>query len=191
MSKKILDNIFRMTRPELIGLAKNRFLPTNIQLAIARHHYARAHSYLAENAGLDKTVRDYLWSDECNRGYSLKTTLLMHGHYASEPEKYWEFYDRYQNSWYRSYWRFSSAFFGCGWWHPTGQSHTPADLLNRIYDDKYCPKRASREKSYNQRYELERLAKHKNIDLSLAIKLSQSGIDSVQKLGFDKIVELS
>tara|TARA_Y100000310_G_scaffold125518_1_gene124313 strand:- start:72 stop:674 length:603 start_codon:yes stop_codon:yes gene_type:complete len=199
MSKQLANNISHMRNDEVIGLAKNRWLPVSVQMAIAKHYYARAHWYLAENSGLDKEVRDYLWSDECNKGYSLKTTMVSYGQYDGEPEKYWELYEKYPGAWTRSGWRMSQAFFGNYWYRNStrGQSATPTDLLNRIYDDRYDPKKHSMPDTPNYyygshpKYQLERLAKHPNLDLELAIKLSQCGIDSVQRLGFDKIVELS
>ena len=60
MSAQLANNIYKMRNEEVIGLAKNRWLPANVQLAIAKHHYARAHWYLAENSGLAKEARDYL-----------------------------------------------------------------------------------------------------------------------------------
>ena len=81
MSAQLINNIPNMTNPELIGLAKNRFMPASVQLAIAKNSYRRAHMYLCENAGLDKKTRDYLYSDECNRGYVNKSTLICYGHY--------------------------------------------------------------------------------------------------------------
>ena len=46
--------INQMTNPELIGLAKNRFLDAEDPVAIAKHHYRRAHSYLIENSSLSQ-----------------------------------------------------------------------------------------------------------------------------------------
>ena len=189
----LLENISRMQNAELIGLAKNRFLPENIQMAIAKHPYARAHWYLAENDGLQSSVRDYLWSDDCNRGYSLKTLLLANGRYNEDPEKFRELYRRYPSAWNRSTWKMSSAFFG-NYWHRNIQiPGCPGDLLNTIYDEKYDPKTRSAKPQgwYSPKYELQRLAKHPNVDLGLAIKLSQCGIEDIQKIGFNKIVELS
>lgn len=198
MSTQLAGNIHKMRNDEVIGLAKNRWLPGNVQMAIAKHHYARAHSYLAENDGLDKKVRDYLWSDECSRGYSLKTTMISYGQYSDEPKKYWELYEKYPGAWTRSGWRMSQAFFGNYWYRSSpNQSATPTDLLNKIYDDRYDPKKHTlpSDPGYyygsHPKYQLERLAKHPNLDLSLAIKLSQCGVESVQRLGFEKIVELS
>ena len=198
MSKQLTDNIPKMRNDEIIGLAKNRWLPSEVQLAIAKYSYARAHMYLAENEGLARDVRDYLWSDECNRGYKLKATMLCYGQYDStEADKYRELYERYPSMWSRSTWRASAAFFGHYWYNNGLQTNnTPPDLLNRIYDERYDPRSVSTRMKggwgySSPRYELERLAKHKNVDLELAIKLSQCGIDTVQKIGFQKIVELS
>jgi hypothetical protein len=198
MSKQLADNIYRMNNPEIIGLAKNRWLPANVQMAIAKNWYARAHWYLAMNEGLDKEVRDYLWSATCNKGYTLKTEMISYGQYDGTPEKYWELYEKYPGAWTRSGWRMSQAFFGHYWAPAAAQSATPTDLLNKIYDDRYDPKKHGiydESHSYyygsHPKYQLERLAKHPNLDLPLAIKLSQCGIESVQRLGFEKIVELS
>ena len=189
MSQKLIENISQMNNAELIGLAKNRFLPEPLQMAVAKTGYNRARSYLAENTGLKKPVRDYMWSDECNRGYSLKTSLVMGGHYYESPEKLRELYERYPNAWSRSSWRFASAFFGSYWHQDPKKSSTPSDLLNQIYDEQYS--RASRRPYGFRQYELATLANHHNVDLELAIKLSQSGIKDIEKKGFDKIVELS
>ncbi len=194
MSAQLANNIYKMRNDEVIGLAKNRWLPKDVQLAIAKHPYTRGHWYLAENDGLDKEVRDYLWSDDCNRGYSIKAMMICHGQYDNEPEKYRELYERYPSMWKRSSWRASAAFFGHYWYrNKHGANGTPPDLLNQIYDERYDPKSVAERSHgyYSPRYELERLAKHTNVDLELAIKLSQCGIDTVQKLGFAKIVELS
>ena len=199
MSAQLANNIYKMRNDEVIGLAKNRWLPVNVQMAIAKHCYARGHGYLAMNEGLDKEVRDYLWSDACNKGYSLKTDMITFGQYVEEPEKYWELYEKYPGAWTRSGWRMSQAFFGSYWYRGSTNpsSATPTDLLNKIYDDRYDPKKHGMPEGNNYyygshpKYQLERLAKHPNLDLTLAIKLSQCGVDSVQRLGFEKIVELS
>ncbi len=190
MSKKLEENIYRMHNAELIGLAKNRFLPENVQMAIAKNPYARAHWYLAENDGLSDKVRDYLWSDDCNRGYSLKTLLLTYGHFTQDPEKYRELYNNYPSAWTRSPWRMISAFVG-SYWRRQGANECPSDILTRIYDERMDPKLYKNSLGYHSRHGLETLAKHKNVDLPLAIKLSQCGVESVQKLGFQKIVLLS
>jgi len=197
MSKKLIDNLYRMSNPELIGLAKNRWLPNDVQMAIAKHHYRRAHTYLAENEGLDTKVRDYLWSDECNKGYVLKSLMITYGQYDQEPEKFVEFYEQYPSAWSRSPWRMATAFFGNFHWRNGGLSKTPSDLLNRIYDDHFSPRLNSstmQDNGWNygsSRYYLERMAKHENVDLKLAIKLSQHGLENIQRIGFNKIVELS
>ena len=66
--------INQMTNPELIGLAKNRFLDTEDQVAIAKHHYRRAHNYLIENRSLSRAARDVLWG---YRGYAREVRLLL------------------------------------------------------------------------------------------------------------------
>ena len=187
----MLERVREMNNAELIGLAKNRFLPGDLQLAVAKTHYTRAQGYLAQNEGLKKSVRDWLWSDECNRGYSLKSVLIACNQFgASDTEKYWELYERYPSAWSRSRWRMLQAFIG-SWWTP-GESETPADLLNAIYDNYLCPKREEHKPhGWHTRGHLERIIKHKNADLKLAIKISQCGVSQIEPLGFQKIVELS
>jgi hypothetical protein len=196
MSKILENNVYKMRNEELIGLAKNRFLPANVQLAIAKFGYRRAHEYLTYNQGLDKKARDYLWSDECNKGYVLKAALLSYGHYTDDPSKYWDLYTRYPSAWSRSPWRMSQALFGgyvCGGQNSAG---CPSDLLNKIYDENF-DERGPRTHSevMNQwgpsKYQLSRLAQNPNVDLVLAIKLSQRSEENIRRLGFAKIVELS
>ena len=195
-TKQLVDNIYRMSNDQIIGLAKNNFMPANVQMAIAKHHYRRAHTYLAENAGLDSRVRDYLWTDECNKGYCLKATMISNGHYRDETEKYWELYEKYPGAWTRSNWRMTNALVGgYGWYTRHGEaSNTPADLLNKIYDDHFWRSRDERDNNYYYsapKYTMERMVGHPNCDLPLAIKLSTSGEPPVERRAFEKIVELS
>lgn len=196
MFNQLADNICNMRNDEIIGLAKNRFLPAEVMMAIAKFHYRRAHMYLCENKGLDKKTRDYLWSDACNRGYSNKCELLLHGHYRDEPEKYLELYNSHGNQMYsRSPWRANSCFIRGGWYNDT-RSYTPAELLNRIYDERFAGKgilgpSSHSYYSHNLGYALRDMAQHVNCDLPLAIKLSTCGKPEVEKLAFQKIVELS
>ena len=192
MSTQLINNIPNMTNPELIGLAKNRFLPPSVQMAIAKNHYRRAHMYLCENAGLAKSVRDYLYSDECNRGYVNKSTLITHGHYNAEPEKIIEFYKSHgammDN---RSPWRANACFLR-GSWYTRGQSNTPSEVLNMIYNDHLAKdKRRDNHHHWHYNYALKDLAQHANCDLPLAIKLSTCGHSDVERVAFDKIVQLS
>ena len=200
MSSQLANNVYKMSNPELIGLAKNRWLPADVQLAIAKNPYRRAHEYLCENEGLQPVARDYLWSDQCNKGYTLKALLLTCGHYDDRPDKYVQLYDKHPGAWGRSPWRMSRAFLGGSYYYRQKQDINvgcPAELLHRIYDEKMHPRigelRSSRYSSYYgfSTYDIERLVQHPNADITLAIKLSTCGVDAVQKLAFKKIVELS
>jgi len=197
-TNKLLDNINMMHNHELIGLSKNRFLPEDLQLAIAKHPYKRAHTYLADNPGLAKSARDYMWSDRCNSGYALKTDLISAGHYLDEPEKYSELYDRYKSRWANSSWRFERAFLHPGWNPHKRVSATPSDLLRQIYTEKYEPLFRSTPMMsggywFNgvPKHTLRSFAEHPNCDLQLAIMLSTCGEPSVEKAAFQKIVQLS
>ena len=123
----------------------------------------------------------------------MKCTLLSAGHYNNEPDKYRDLYDRYPSIWTRSPWRAGAAFLG-SYWSSQEPSNTPSDLLNRLFDERYGSKANFEKMSYRGYWHnstLKRLAKHKNVDIELAIKLSQCGDEEVKKLGFQKIVELS
>ena len=193
MSTQLVNNIPNMTNPELIGLAKNRFLPASVQMAIAKYHYRRAHMYLCENAGLYKGVRDYLYSDECNRGYVNKSTLISSGHYNDEPQKITEFYKSHGAMMYnRSPWRANHCFLRANW-YTNRRSNTPSEVLNMIYNDHLAKgKRVdSHHHHWHYNYALKDLAQHQNCDLPLAIKLSTCGNSEVESLAFKKIVQLS
>ena len=186
--QRLIDNLHRMSNPELIGLAKNRFLPEDVQMAIAKVGYRRAQQYLAENEGLASSVRDYLWSDEVNRGYTLKSTLISSGRYWDNPEKYWELYERYPKMWENSHWRAAQCFLGIWSWRSPGGAATPTELLHEIYHTHF---KHSIGNDWMRRTSLERMASHENCDLKLAIMLSTCGIERVHKKAFEKIVQLS
>jgi len=181
-----------MTNSELNGLAKNRFLPADLQMAIARTGYKVARDHLSYNEGLDQTVRDYLWNDQ-PRAYVIKAQMVQAGHYENEPEKYVELYERYPQIWSHAHHRAVATFIGGYSWYGDGAQHSPICLLNRAYDDYLDPKRHAVHdfSAYSRQHSLKCLAKHPNCDLKLAIKLSTCGMSEAEKLAFQKIVQLS
>lgn len=194
MSTQLINNIPHMTNPELIGLAKNRFLPASVQMAIAKAPYRRAHMYLCENAGLAKDVRDYLYSDQCNRGYVNKSTLICHGHYNDEPEKITQFYKSHGSQMYsRSPWRANQCFLRANW-YTNRRSNTPSEVLHMIHDN-HLARHAKHDRGthnyWHYSYAMKDMAQHQNCDLPLAIKLSTCGNSDIEKLAFDRIVQLS
>ncbi len=208
MSNPLLDNIRKMRNDELIGLAKNRFLPEEMQLALIDIGYRTGHMHLMENAGLTKKARDLLWSDSINSGYVYKITLIHNGYYKDDTDKYWELFDKYPSAWSRSPWRMMNAFLyhrdpasAPGGWYSRqglecGANHTPADLLNKIYDTYFSKKieddyRSAFGIGYAARHRQHSFASHPNCDLELAIKVSTCGDPQAQKKAFEKIVELS
>lgn len=192
LESHLINNLHNMRNDEIVGLAKNRFISADLQLAIAKTYYRAAIGHLCGNDGLHRTVRDWIWSDECNRGYSFKCNLIGKGQYVDEPEKYLELYEKYPSAWSRSPWRCSETFliFGGTYW--PGAAATPVELLHRIYDDtKITCKKFDGHWAYTDQYKFRRLASHPNCDLKLAIKLSTCGIKEVETSAFKKIVELS
>ena len=194
MSKELIDNIYRMSNPEIIGLAKNRFLPPELQMEIARHPYRLGQEHLSDNPELDKQVIEHLWSDECNRGYVFKTNMMISGALDDQPEKFWECYRRYPVMWSKSRWRAMRAFLGLySWYQRQTSMGTPSDLLQEIYSTHFDPKvySALSHEGYTYRTALRKMAEHSNCDLALAIKLSMSEHEDVRSAAFKKIVQLS
>ena len=208
MSNPLLDNIRKMRNDELVGLAKNRFLPEDLQLALIDIPYRTGHNWLMENAGLSAKSRDMLWSDRINSGYTYKAMLITFGHYKDDIDKYWELFDRYPSAWSRSSWRMMNTFVYSRdpnakhyWWQQRaltcGANYTPPELLNKIYDTYFSKKLANDYRApmsyydYNSGYRQRAFAAHPNCDLELAIKVSTCGEAHAEKEAFKKIVELS
>ena len=188
----LIKNLHNMRNPEIIGLAKNRFISADLQMAIAKLRYRVAIEHLCHNDGLHNTVRDWIWSDECNRGYSFKCRLIGKGQYVDEPDKYFELYENYSSAWTRTPWRCAETFLVFGGMYWSGGSATPAELLHKIYEDtKVMCKEFDGHWAYTDQYKFRRIAMHPNCDLKLAIKLSTCGIKEVETSAFKKIVELS
>lgn len=129
--------INQMTNPELIGLAKNRFIDEEDQVAIAKWHYRRAHNYLIENISLKNSARDILWD---YKGYARKCELITYGHFLEDQDKYHELYDGYATQLRnRSPWRIPRVFLRHYRWHSHGQSGSsndtgaPASIIEDIY----------------------------------------------------------
>ena len=126
-----------MCNEELIGLAKNRFIDSATQMAIAKTGYRRGLSYLCENPALNEKVAELLWSF---RGYTLKCELLFNGHFDAEPEKWRElYYEHGSKMMNRSPWRLHSTLLSPKYWcrYGTGgrtAKHTacPPDIIEDI-----------------------------------------------------------
>ena len=143
--KLLINNIYQMTNPELIGLAKNRFLPEDVQVAVAKHGYDRAANYLCENAGLQPKTKEILWD---LGGYVKKCTLITYGHYMGNPEKYVELYNQHADTMrIRSPWRLSRTFLtSARWWghghfETTHNTGCPAEIIEDIYKQDVVSKR--------------------------------------------------
>ena len=198
-SCKLVENYHRMTTTEKYGLAKNRFISEELQsLMVADSSCKKTlHANLANNRNISKKTVNALWSDKVNRGYSTKMMLIAACHFKEQPEKYWELYRNHPRMWSITSYRARNVFVGSYSTHLDGSSYTPSDLLNEIYDKRIKPGLGCDpdERSFFDWYGIERntidLAKHKNCDLSLAIKLSVCGVESTQQIAFKRIVELS
>ena len=179
--------INQMTNPELIGLAKNRFLDTEDQVAIAKHHYRRAHNYLIENSSLSRAARDVLWG---YRGYARKCELIAYGHCIEEQDKYHELYDNYGDTMRsRSPWRMARVFLQHNRWYShgrhtsTAQTGTPASIIEDIYKRDVLPLRdrnGNERSSYyypSARYLEQAIVKNPNTPLELVVQISAASDD--------------
>ena len=180
-------HIPNMTNPELIGLAKNRYLDEEDQTAIAKFHYRRAHSYLIENVNLKTAARDVLWG---YRGYARKCDLIQYGHFIDDQEKYFELYDGYATQIRgRSHWRIPRVFLHHYRWHSHGISTrttntgTPAEIIEDIYLKDVQRVRATTCETYSGYYysgpsSTERMiVENENTPLELIVKISASSPD--------------
>ena len=176
-----------MTNPELIGLAKNRYLDEEDQVAIAEYHYRRAHNYLIENINLKAAARDVLWT---YNGYARKCELIAYGHYDGDSEKYHELYDSYATQMrVRSPWRIPRVFLRHSRWYSHGSSTftestgTPPEIIEDIYLKDVQRARANRDASSIHMYSYyasgpdsteKSIIENKNTPLELIVKISAS-----------------
>ena len=181
-------NIPFMTNPELIGLAKNRFLDEEDQVAIAKYHYRRAHNYLIENMNLKPAARDVLWD---YNGYARKCELITYGHFLDEQDKYHELYDGYATQMRnRSPWRIPRVFLHHYRWHShgvhtqTGTTGTPSSIIEDIYLKDVQRQRVGSDQIaasgyyYSGPSTTERMIiENKNTPLELIVKISASSPD--------------
>tara|TARA_R110002020_G_scaffold350031_2_gene563495 strand:- start:1101 stop:1676 length:576 start_codon:yes stop_codon:yes gene_type:complete len=152
-----------MARPELTGLAKNRFTDAETMLALAKQHYRLAKEYLANNENITPEAAQELWD---HRGYVFKAILLSKGKMELKEGEYAEVYRKYFKNNSRSQWRMMQAFFGGYHWQGrNGENNTPAELLEEIYED--LP-----EEEHRRSYTLERFINHQNCSLNLALRIS-------------------
>tara|TARA_B100001057_G_scaffold500534_1_gene616160 strand:- start:872 stop:1474 length:603 start_codon:yes stop_codon:yes gene_type:complete len=184
--KELIDNINQMTNPELIGLAKNRYLPEEVQVAITKTGYDRAAIYLCENIGLKPKARDILWN---LGGYVKKCTLLSYGHYMDQSSKYTELYDQYATTIRnRSPWRISRTFlnatrwWGHGYCETTSNTGCPPEIIEAIYKQDVLAKREGNRTSsfeygsqpgYMERY----IIRNPNTPIDIIVKISASSPD--------------
>ena len=187
-------NLGKMQRPELTGLAKNRFTDAETMLALSKQHYRLAKEYLAMNENITPEAAQELWD---HRGYVFKAILLSKGKMELKGEEYAEVYRKYFKNNHRSSWRMQQAFLGGYYWQHDGQrSNTPPELLEEIYKD--LP-----EGEQSRSYTLERFINHQNCPLNLALRIStmpdppetanyyQRNLDDLRQKALMKVAEIT
>ncbi len=189
----LIDNIHNMTNAELNGLAKNRYIPEDIQLAIEAHPYRLAKQHLSWNQGITPKVAEKLWD---RKGFVLKCNLVSQGKYTGQPEKYRELYaDHGRRIMRGSWWRFSSVFLQSHRWE-SGADYTPSDIIDKIYDSLISddsPLGGSHGCSqYFFKNSMRKIVEHSNCSIETAVKISATTeVPEVRKAAFDKIAKLS
>ncbi len=189
----LIDNIHNMTNAELNGLAKNRYIPEDIQLAIEAHPYRLAKQHLSWNQGITPRVAEKLWD---RKGFVLKCNLIAQGKYTGQPEKYRELHADYGRRILRgSWWRFQSVFLSSPRWE-SGAEYTPSDIVDKIYDDLVSHDNLlGASHGYSQYYfrnSMRKIVEHPNCSLETAVKISATTeVPEVRKAAFDKIAKLS
>lgn len=165
-------NIGRMNNSEVVSLAKNRFTDEETQIAIAKHHYALARQYLAENPDVSEAAADILWN---RKGYVLKCALLLNGKKELSDEEMTQFYrTTFKNRKSRK-WRMHQAFLGgYGWRSSNNNSKTPGVLLEEIYAD------TVKNEDDPQYHLVRRFVEHQNCTLDLALRISTMKIPEDQ-----------
>tara|TARA_Y100001973_G_scaffold106309_1_gene183372 strand:- start:1718 stop:2266 length:549 start_codon:yes stop_codon:yes gene_type:complete len=182
-----------MTNAELNGLAKNRYIPEDIQLAIEAHPYRLAKQHLSWNEGITTRVAEKLWH---RKGFVLKCNLVAQGKYTGQPEKYRELYADHGSRLLRgSWWRFSSVFLSSPRFE-SGADYTPSDIIDKIYDSLISddsPLGGSH--GYSQYFfknSMRKIVEHPNCSIETAVKISATiEVPEVRKAAFDKIAKLS
>jgi len=188
------NNLDKMQRPELTGLAKNRFTDAETMLALSKQHYRLAKEYLAMNENITPAAAQELWD---HKGYVFKAILLSKGSMVLKKEEYAEVYRKYFKNNTRSSWRMQQAFLGgYSWYREGAKSKTPPELLEEIYKD--LP-----EEEASRSYTLERFINHDNCPLNLALRIStmpdppltqnyyQRNLDDLRQKALMKVAEIT
>ena len=192
----LLDNIHNMTNAELNGLAKNRYIPEDIQLAIESHPYRLAKQHLSWNYGITPRVVEKLWN---RKGFVLKCNLVSQGKYIGQPNKYRELYRDFGSRIMRgSMWRFNGVFLESNFYRENGARSTPSDVIDAIYDD-FISYKSQLRHAHNLAYShyffnnsMRKIVAHPNCTLETAIKISATiEAPDIRKAAFEKVAELS
>jgi len=174
-----------MINSELNGLAKNRFIDEETQLALASHPYLLCRQHLASNPRITDKAVDVLLA---GRASSVKWALVGSNRLDSRPGVIEEVYFG-TNSSFKKSWRLGMNFLRGGWY---GRApNTPASVLKDIYNKVIEPAAGnSNPGQYYYSYWGRHLAEHPNVTKELAVQMSLSECDKTRKAAFDAIVRL-
>jgi len=182
-----------MDNTERNSLAKNRYIDSAVQNAIAYHGNRTALLNLCDNPSLTVGVRDELWS---KRGYVLKSQLVRNGHYLDNPERYRDLYYGHINRWFYTHsgqWRLKSSFLS-SYWHGTrsGYIATPSDILDDITNKAIKSNFGTGpHDTYSHRYIVKGLIGHPNLSVESCVKLTTVKDEENQKSAFERLVLLN
>ena len=170
---ELAAHVSMMTNEELIGLAKNRFLDSETQVAIAKGHYRRAKEYLTFNSGLSQAARDILWN---HKGYVFKCNMIKTGHYNDEMGMIEKCYDENRARLGNNKHRLTGTFLRKSYWYDRGREApvVSESFVRKIYDNHFTRQELSGHgySAYDQRHLANAILEHPNCPVSIAVELS-------------------
>ena len=188
----LAKDVYRMSNRELNGLAQNRFIDEDTQVAIAVNPYLRCRQYLAENQVLGKRAIDILLAGRAN---SVKLNLVSVGLLNDDPEIISKVYRELPKS-QLNMWRLGNAFLR-NYWRNGSVTNTPPDVLLAIYTQLVAEQEESSGgtsspwgRSYYNSHWNRALLEHQNCTEEIAVMMTHSNDFSIRNQAILKISEL-
>ena len=183
----MFDHLPDMTNTEINQLARNRFVPYDIQMWIAQNGNIQSRYYLADNPNLSEEVIDFLMS---GKSALVKGMMVRAGH-IKDPEDIRTIYEEVKRRDTRNEWRLTTFFVsrpGCYGNPPVEIPDTPQDVIEDVFD--LCFDRFLNLDSGG--YYLHRMVVHSKVTPKMAILCSQQTRNTrLQRLGFQALAELN
>jgi len=181
------DHLPDMTNTEINQLARNRFVPYDIQMWIALNGNIQSRYYLADNPNLYEDTVELLSSGKS----ALVKGLMVRAGHIKDPEDIRTIYEQVKRRDPGNEWRLTTFFVSrVGYYGrpPIEVSDTPQDVIEDVFDMSF-------NRFLNFRgggYYLHRLIAHSKATPKMAIQCSQQTKDTrLQRLGFEALARLN